>query len=56
MPSALSSLCPQKPALKKILIFSQKSPNSLETETRIKFLIFQETELSYTSGNGNFYF
>ena len=39
---------------KKNYIFSQKNPNFLETENPEKFLILQETELSYTSGNATF--
>ena len=41
--------------LKKLLIFSQKKAFLifLETDTPKKFLIFQETELSYISGNEN---
>ena len=51
---------PKKSALKKISIFSQKAPNFLKTEIpekslyfrRGNFLIFQETKLSYISGDG----
>ena len=41
--------------IKKFLIFSQKKDFLIfrETETPKKFLIFQERELSYISGNGN---
>ena len=50
---------PRKPTVKKFLIFSQKKPpNFQETETpknsfyfrKRKFLILQETDLSYISG------
>ena len=41
---------------KKILIFSQKKAFRIfrERETPKKFVIFQETELSYISGNETF--
>ena len=41
--------------IKKFLIFSQKKAFLIFWETKIlkKFVIFQETELSYISGNGN---
>ena len=41
--------------IKKILIFSQENAFLIfrETKTPKKFLIFQETELSHISGNGN---
>ena len=41
--------------IKKLLIFSQIKTFLIFRETEIpkKFLIFQETKLSYTSGNGN---
>ena len=47
--------------IKKFLIFSQKKAFLLfqETETLKKSLMFQETKLSYISGNGkpkNLYF
>ena len=40
---------------KKFLIFSQKKACFIfpKTETPKKFFLFQETELSYISGNGN---
>ena len=41
--------------IKKFLIFSEKKAFLIfrHTETPKKFIIFQETELSYISGNGN---
>ena len=41
--------------IKKFFLFSQKKAFLIfrETETTKKLFIFQETELSYISGNGN---
>ena len=41
--------------IKEILMFSQKKAFLVfrETETPKKFLVIQETELFYNSGNGN---
>ena len=43
------------PKIKKFIIFSQKKAflKFRETETPKKFLIFQEVELYYISGNGH---
>ena len=46
----LPKFLPKKPALKKLLIFSQKSPLFSGNGNPEKIFLFQETKHSYISG------
>ena len=48
---ALSDLSPQKPGLKKFIMFSQKSPQFFGNSNPEKILMLQEMELFYISGS-----